>query len=442
MGDRAVVLGSGIAGLLAARVLSDFFTDVTLIERDSKPIAPIPRKGVPQGHHIHVLLNKGEEIIETLLPGFKEALFKGGSVQATLGKEVKWYLAGKWMPTFEGGMVTFFQSRPLLEQVLRDLVLKIRNVNIHYDTVFKDYVYDLQGDRVTAVTVHEKGVEESVSLPADFILDASGRGSSLVSQLEKMEKEVPRESRVGVDFAYSSGLFELTAPLPDACKAILVYPKAPKETRAAAIVPVEGNKWLVTAAGYNGDHPPLDKNGFLEFTKSLSQPEIHDALQSATLVDELKPFKFKAGIRRYFHKSDPLPKNLLAIGDVICSANPFFGQGIAVAAQEVKVLQDCLKENGVAGLCRDSFSRQDYFERISKILDISWGLAIGEDLKYPTTTGERPFGFTLSRWFKDRIMSSDNPAVARQFYKVMHFAAPPRSLVNYQVLKSVFTSRS
>ncbi|MCG8493762.1 MAG: FAD-dependent monooxygenase, partial [Sneathiellales bacterium] len=68
MADRAVIMGSGFAGLMAARVLSDYFGEVIIVERDAKPADTGPRKGVPQGHHIHVLLNRGEQILEELFP--------------------------------------------------------------------------------------------------------------------------------------------------------------------------------------------------------------------------------------------------------------------------------------------------------------------------------------------------------------------------------------
>ena len=53
---HAVVVGGGLAGMLAARVLSDHFDSVTLLERDRFPETPAGRKGLPQGRHAHVLL--------------------------------------------------------------------------------------------------------------------------------------------------------------------------------------------------------------------------------------------------------------------------------------------------------------------------------------------------------------------------------------------------
>ena len=58
LGKHAVVLGGSMAVLLAARVLTEHFERVSLVERDRYPADPIFRPGVPQGHHIHILLNK------------------------------------------------------------------------------------------------------------------------------------------------------------------------------------------------------------------------------------------------------------------------------------------------------------------------------------------------------------------------------------------------
>ena len=53
---HAAVVGGSLAGMLAARVLSDHFDTVTQLERDRFPETPAARKGLPQGRHAHVLL--------------------------------------------------------------------------------------------------------------------------------------------------------------------------------------------------------------------------------------------------------------------------------------------------------------------------------------------------------------------------------------------------
>ncbi|WP_187432975.1 NAD(P)-binding protein [Natronococcus pandeyae] len=67
---RAVVVGAGIAGLVAARVLADAFDEVTVIDRDPLPDEPVARRGVPQARQIHILWEAGRATLETLFPGY------------------------------------------------------------------------------------------------------------------------------------------------------------------------------------------------------------------------------------------------------------------------------------------------------------------------------------------------------------------------------------
>ena len=62
--SHALVIGGGIAGLFAGRVLVDHFDRVTLLERDRSLQGPGPRKGAPQARHVHVLLTRGQAILE------------------------------------------------------------------------------------------------------------------------------------------------------------------------------------------------------------------------------------------------------------------------------------------------------------------------------------------------------------------------------------------
>lgn len=47
--DRAIILGGGIAGLTTARVLSDHFAEVAIIDRDALGPDAGARRGTPHG---------------------------------------------------------------------------------------------------------------------------------------------------------------------------------------------------------------------------------------------------------------------------------------------------------------------------------------------------------------------------------------------------------
>jgi 2-polyprenyl-6-methoxyphenol hydroxylase-like FAD-dependent oxidoreductase len=79
MGEHAVVLGASIAGLLAARVLADYFDEVTVVERDLLGDVAENRRGAPQGRHLHGLLLRGAQALDELFPGFLDELVAAGT---------------------------------------------------------------------------------------------------------------------------------------------------------------------------------------------------------------------------------------------------------------------------------------------------------------------------------------------------------------------------
>ena len=89
LGREAIVVGAGMGGLVAARVLSDHFERVTVLERDALGGTPSARSGVPQGRHLHVLLAGGQRALEELLPGLTADLERVGAARLTVGLDLR-----------------------------------------------------------------------------------------------------------------------------------------------------------------------------------------------------------------------------------------------------------------------------------------------------------------------------------------------------------------
>ena len=117
--QHAVVIGSSIAGLVSAAVLRRHFDRVTIIERDRLPEAVELRKGVPQATQAHILLKRGQMILEDLFPGLTDELVAAGAVPVNMGSELRWYVLDGWRPRFESEINTLGVSRPQLETTIR-----------------------------------------------------------------------------------------------------------------------------------------------------------------------------------------------------------------------------------------------------------------------------------------------------------------------------------
>jgi len=112
--QHAIVIGSSIGGLLAARALADF-TQVTLLERDLLPTESENRRGVPQGRHAHALLPTGLTALEGFLPGLRNDLIQRGAVPCNLSSQFLRFLNGCYHCQFPSDRTGILASRPLLE---------------------------------------------------------------------------------------------------------------------------------------------------------------------------------------------------------------------------------------------------------------------------------------------------------------------------------------
>ena len=116
IGKQALVIGAGIGGLTAARVVADYFERVVVLDRDALPERALPRAGVPQDKHVHALLAGGQHALCDLLPGFEHDLAQTGAVPLRVGLDMRSERPGyDPFPQRDLGWDSYAQSRPQLE---------------------------------------------------------------------------------------------------------------------------------------------------------------------------------------------------------------------------------------------------------------------------------------------------------------------------------------
>ena len=391
LGQRAVVVGASIAGMLAARVVAAHVDEVVVLDRDEIGEVPAPRRMTPQSHHVHMLLKGGDNAINRLVPGFHDAIEQAGSLKVRGGLDFVGASEFGVAPRVDSGTELHSQSRWTLEHCIRSRVLAATpNVGLRTGTTVRGLQYDAAVNRVTGVlldTGSSATDAAAIELPADVVIDASGRGEAGMRWLSALGLALPEVEEVGVDFGYASAVIDID-PTQERDWTGLAIGNLPRVgARGAVILPIEHGLYMVSLGGRAGDYPPESIDDVLEFAKSLPHPLMYETLSRAKFVTPISRMIYPANRFRHYERLTSLPIGLLPIGDAVCSFNPTYGHGMSSAALQAEALFETLDER-TADQDLGALARI-YLTRAAQAARLPWRQANYNDFLYPTTTGDR-----------------------------------------------------
>jgi 2-polyprenyl-6-methoxyphenol hydroxylase-like FAD-dependent oxidoreductase len=435
-GRHALVIGAGMAGLAAARVLSEYFDSVIVLERDALPADASARPGTPQSNHPHALLLAGQHALCELFPGFNQDLAEAGAVLLRGGLDAREELPGyDPFPQRDLGWTTYSMSRPLIELVTRRCVQRLHNVTFRERCRVLEILPDSGGSAVGLRYKTSGGDPEE--LPADLVVDASGRGALTLAFLEGTGRPQPEQTTVGIDIAYATATFAVPEGKRD-WKLVVTYPDMPADSKGGFLFPAEGDRWMVTLAEWHSGLLPEDGDVFLKSVQQLRTNTIYDAIKNATRLGEIRRFGFPESTWRHYEGLTDLPRGLLPIGDAICRFNPIYGQGMSVAAQEARVLRDLLRsrrgeKDPLTGLGRA------FIAGVQPVLATAWSASAVPDFLHPQTRGERPENLKQSLRFSAALkqIAAGDPGVHKLMMMVRHLVEPPRALQSPELVQRV-----
>jgi 2-polyprenyl-6-methoxyphenol hydroxylase-like FAD-dependent oxidoreductase len=422
IGNQAIVIGAGLAGLTAAQALAEHFERVVVLERDTLPPEARNRAGVPQGRHVHALLAGGARALGELFPGFAEDLAAAGAVRLRVGLDIRVERPGyDPFPQRDLGFFVHAMSRAAVEHVVRRRATGCRNIVVEEQCRVEALTVRPDGSRVTGVR-RVSGDGRRDTLEADLVIDASGRGDLTLDLLDALGRPRPAETTIGVDLAYASAVVRIPDDAPSDWKGVFTFPDpATRSSRGSLMLPLEEGRWIVTVAGRHGDDPPGDADGFMAYTRALRTPTISNAIERAERTEPIARFRFPESVYRHYEGVDAFPAGLLPVGDAVCRFNPVYGQGMSVAAQEAVALSRLLGE--LAGDA-DPLARLPgrFFAEAAALIETPWTGAAIPDFIHPATRGKRPddfdafirFGAALTR------LAARDPAVHKLTAEVQH----------------------
>jgi 2-polyprenyl-6-methoxyphenol hydroxylase-like FAD-dependent oxidoreductase len=423
LGERAVVCGAGMGGLLAARVLSDFYGTVTVVERDTLPDAAEQRRGVPQGRHFHVLWSRGAEELARLFPGIHDDLIAAGAEVCDDGdlSRVSIRVAGHELSrdgkfSDPSAVKLHLLSRPLLESHLRQRVRAIDNVEILDG---HDFVDPIAADphRVTGANIVDRGTGAKRELTADLLVDAMGRSARTPAFLDDLGYGRPVAERSTTNANYTS----LQMRIPEGIikeRMTFVVPE-PKKPTGGAFSVYEHDTWIFTLTRLADNEPPNDLTGMIRMATQFAPPALLRALKRGEPIGEISVFRYPGAIWRRYDQMDRFPAGFLVFGDAICSTNPIYGQGMTVAALEATALVDCLADGS------DDLARR-FFAAAAEHIGPMWASNQFNDLYMDSGNPDHAASQQLLD-FRETVLSAaeSSPALTEKLYRSMNLVDPP-----------------
>jgi 2-polyprenyl-6-methoxyphenol hydroxylase-like FAD-dependent oxidoreductase len=427
--SSAVVLGAGIAGLLAARVLARRYGTVTLVDRRPRGDDGWYAQGVPQSDHLHVLLARGQLILERTFPGLL------AECAATTGARNDWGATTFWAnpfgvhPQHESGVATWQFSRARLDRAIYGRLADIGNLHVRSAHV-RGLIGDGPGGRIQGVWLHDDGEDPDarIELRADLVVDARGRSSSLVDELKALGWPAPPISQVDNELGYSSQFFALDDGQRAAWKLVYLQVRPGLVDRGGALCEVEDGKLVATLIGTGAHRPGAGQDELLAFAESLGHSQIADALRRATPLGAPKLWRNLGNRRRHFGRMQAWPRGLVVMGDALCTFNPVYGQGMTVAAVQAEALEQQLArmDDPTTAAWEAGFQR-----RLERLLFIPWFMSTTEDQRNRRLANPRLHTRILHGYF-DLVLRGAvrDRTLHTAFLRIMHMLRSPFSLLS------------
>ncbi|OBI99120.1 FAD-binding oxidoreductase [Mycobacterium asiaticum] len=425
----AVIIGGSIAGIAAAKVCSETFERVIVLEQDDAHRRREGRPGAAQGWHLHHLLTAGQIELDRFFPGIVDDMVREGAFKVDMAAQYRIRLGGSWKKPGTSDIEIVCAGRPLLEWCVRRRLDNEPRIDFRYEAEVTDLVLDRANHSIIGVAVGE-GAQV---IPAEFVVDASGKNTRVPEFLDRLGIGAPEVEQDIINCFYSTMQHRVPPERQWQDKVMVIcYAYRPFEDTYAAQYYTDSSRTLLSTSlvAYNCYSPPRTAKEFREFADRMPSPIVGENIDGLEPASPIYNFRYPNMLRLHYEKKRNLPRALVAVGDAYTSADPVSGLGMSLALKEVREMQVLLAKYGPGH--RDLPRR--YYRSIAKMADTAWFVIREQNLRFnwmKDVEKKRPFYFGVLTWYMDRLLElvHDDLDAYREFLAVVHLVKPPLALM-------------
>ena len=349
---QLVIIGGSIGGSSLAGAVAPWFDRVVIIERDILEDHPAKRKGAPHAYHYHTLTPFGLRVLEDIFPLLTKEMRELGTPFVDPIKIVRQGTRAGFLPRRDSDLRLLRATRPLLEWYLRKRARAV--LNVEYRTGLEAVGLIEESGRI--VGVRTRDLQDTMGeVSADFVVDASGRGSRAPRWLAELGYPAPEETVVNAHWGYATTYVKVPSEWePGDYGSLSVTPKldkgaGPAASRGASFWRNENNLVVVTAQGNGRDYPPRDLEGMKEFVSSFGYDEFRGVLETFETVSPVEIWRSTANRRRKFSAMPRHPDGFAAMGDSVAAMNPVYGHGMTLAVVAAQKFREAVVAHIASG---------------------------------------------------------------------------------------------
>lgn len=340
---KIVVVGAGIAGLAAALAFARRGHEVTVLERDRTDPPDDPalafdewaRPGVGHFRQPHLFLSLGRKVLRDEFPDVLASLLAAGAREIDFRARVP----GGAEPQ-DDDLLGLSCRRPFVEAVMRAAAVSEARVTMRRDLRVEALLANAgTPPRVTGVRTQHGDL-----IPADLVVDASGRGTRSAQWLAEIAADPMLEESEDCGLMYNCRYFRFRDGHSLPTTQSLFGPRGDLGYMGFATFPGEAGSWALALSPAAKDaelravrHEPA----FMAAARSIGPlASLVSAEVSEPLTEVMPMGELRNVLRSVVVEGQPVVLGFQPVGDALAHTNPSWGWGLSIAlAQAVRLAE-------------------------------------------------------------------------------------------------------